>query len=97
MELAKIGGYSWFENKLSCFFHSLTECNKTQFLLGRGKRSVSFLAVAGYFVKMNSLTEKPPTDYLCTIERFITVLYDSPYEVDFAPAQFKGHILRLMC
>ena len=24
---------------------------------------------------MNSLLEKPPTDYLCTIERFITVLY----------------------
>ena len=29
----------------------------------------------GYFVKMNSLPEKPPTYYLCTIERFITVLY----------------------
>ena len=64
--------------KTNClaFFHSLTECNKTSFLLGRGKRWVSFLAVTGYFVKMNSLHEKPPTDYLCTIERFITVLYD---------------------
>ena len=25
---------------------------------------------------MDSLPEKPPTDYLCTIERFITVLFD---------------------
>ena len=57
------------------FFHSLTGSNKTPFLLGLGKRWESFLAVTGYFVKMNSLPEKPPTDYLCTIERFITVLY----------------------
>ena len=35
-------------------FHSLTECNKTSFLLGRGKWRVSFLAVTGYFVKMKS-------------------------------------------
>ena len=45
------------------------------FLLGRGKRWVSFPAVTGYFVKMNSLPEKPPKDNLCTVERFITVLY----------------------
>ena len=62
-------------NCLAFFFHSLTGCNKTPFLLGRVKRWVSFLAVTGYFVKMNSLPEKPSTDYLCTIERFITVLY----------------------
>ena len=35
----------------------------------------SFSAVTGYFVTMNSLPEKSLTDYLCTIERFITVLY----------------------
>ena len=58
------------------FFHSLTGCNKTPFLLGRGKRWTKFPAVTGYFVKMNSLPEKPPTDYLCTIEGFITVLYE---------------------
>ena len=57
------------------FFHSLTECNKTSFLLGRGKQWIIFPAVTGYFVKMKYLTEKPPTDYLCTSERFITVLY----------------------
>ena len=57
-------------------FYSLKGCNKTSFLIVRGKRWVSFLAVTGYFVKMNSLPEKPPTDCLCTIERFITVLYD---------------------
>ena len=34
-----------------------------------------FSAVTGYFVKMNYLPEKPPTDYLCTIERFLAVLY----------------------
>ena len=62
-------------NRLA-FFHSLTGCNKTPRLPGRGKRWVCFLAVTGYFVSMNSLPEKPPTDYLCTIERFITVLYD---------------------
>ena len=61
-------------NCLAFFFHSLTRCNKTSFLLARGKRLVSFPAVTGSFVKMNSLPEKPPTDYLCTIERFITVL-----------------------
>ena len=44
-------------------------------LLGRGKRRLSLPAVTGYFVKMNPLPEKPPTDYICTIERFITVLY----------------------
>ena len=53
----------------------LTGCNKTSFLFGRGKRWVSFPDVTGYFVKMNSLPEKPPTDYLCTMEWFITVLY----------------------
>ena len=37
------------------FFHSLIGYNKTSFLLGRGKRWVSFLAVTGYFVEMNSL------------------------------------------
>ena len=63
------------EIKLSYFFHSLTGCIKTSFLLGRGKRFVSFPAVTGYFVKKNSLPEKPPTDFLCAIERFITVLY----------------------
>ena len=73
--LAKIASYRWCEIKLSCFFHSLTGCNKTSVLLGRGKRWLSFLAVTGYFVKMNSLPLKPPTDYLCIIERFITVLY----------------------
>ena len=73
--LAKIPGYRWCEIKLSCFFHSLTGCNKTSFFLGRGKRWVSFLAETVYFVKMNTLPEKPPTDYLCTIERFIKVLY----------------------
>ena len=57
------------------FFHSLTGCNKTYFILNHGKQWVSFQAVTGYFVKMNSLTEKPPTYYLCTIRRFITVLY----------------------
>ena len=36
------------------FFHSLTGRNKTSFLFGRGKRLVSFPAVTGYFVKMNS-------------------------------------------
>ena len=100
MGLSEIAGYSWCENKLSCYFHSLTGCNKTPFLFGRGKRWVSFLAVTGYFVKMNSLPEKPPTDYLCTIERFITVLYDcmtALTKVAFLPAQFKGHISRLMC
>ena len=57
------------------FFHSLTGCNKTYLILNHGKQWVSFQAVTGYFVKMNSLTEKPPTDYLCTIRRFVTVLY----------------------
>ena len=57
-------------------FYSLTGCNKTSFLIVRGKWWVIFLAVTGYFVKMNSLPEEPPTDCLCTIERFITVLYD---------------------
>ena len=57
------------------FFQSLTGCNNTSFLLGREKGWVSFPAITGYFVKLNSLPEKPPTDYLCTIERFITVLY----------------------
>ena len=63
--------------KLNClaFFVSLTGCIKTSFILGRGKRWVSFPAVTGYFVKMNSLPEKPPTDYLCISERFITLLY----------------------
>ena len=74
-EVGKNRRLSLCEIKLSCFFHSLTGCNKTSFLLGRGKRWVSFPAVAGYFVIMSSLPEKPPTDYLCTIERFITVLY----------------------
>ena len=32
-----------------------------------GKRC--FPAVTGYFLKMNSFPEKPPTDYLCTVER----------------------------
>ena len=71
--LAKIAGYHWCEIKLSCFFHSATGCNKSSFLLGRGKRWVNFSAVTGYFVKMKSLPEKPPTD--CTSERFITVVY----------------------
>ena len=88
MGLTKIAGYSWCEVKLYC--------NKTPFLLGIGKRWVSFLAVSGYFVKMNSPSEKPPTDYLCIIERFLTVLFDSPYEGGFVPAQFKGHISRFM-
>ena len=57
------------------FFHSLTVCSKASFLLGCGKQWVNFPAVTGYFVKMNSLPIKPPTDYLCTIERFITVQY----------------------
>ena len=48
------------------YFHSLTGCNKISFLLGRGKRWVNFTAVTGYFVKMNSLPEQPPTDYLCS-------------------------------
>ena len=73
--LAKIAGYRWCEIKLSCIFHLLTGRNKTSFLLGRGKRWVSFPARSGYFVQMNSLPEKPSTDYLCTIERFNTVLY----------------------
>ena len=57
------------------FFHSLTRCNKRSFILGLGKRRVSLPAVTGYFVKMNSLPEKPPTDYICTIERFIIILH----------------------
>ena len=63
-------------NQIVLLFYSLTGCNKTSFLIVRGKRWVSFLAVTGYFVKMNSRPEKPPTDCLCIIKRFITVLYD---------------------
>ena len=48
---ANIAGYRWCEIILSCFFHSLTGCNKTSFLLGRGKRCVSFQAVTGYSFK----------------------------------------------
>ena len=74
--LAKIAGYRWCEIKLSCFFfNSLTECNKTSVFLGRGKQWVSLPAVTGYFVKMTSLPEQPPTDYHRTIVRFTTVLY----------------------
>ena len=74
--LAKIAGYLWCEIIFSCFFHSLTGCNKISFLLGRGKRCVSFQAVTGYFLlKNNSLPEKPPSDYPCAIEHFFTVLY----------------------
>ena len=35
---------------------------------------VSFPAVTGYFVKMTSLPEKLPTEYLCTIGQFIALL-----------------------
>ena len=55
-------------------FYLLKECDRTSSLLGRGKRSPSFPTVTEYFVKMNSLPEKQPTDYLCTIERFIIIL-----------------------
>ena len=58
MGLAKITGYRWCEIKLSCFFHSLTGCNKTSFLLRRRQRWVRFQAVTVFFVKMNSLPEK---------------------------------------
>ena len=57
------------------FFYSLTGCDITSSLLGRGKQWTSFPAVTEYFVKMNSLPEERPTDFLCTIEQFITVLY----------------------
>ena len=57
------------------FFYSLTACDITSSLLGRGKQWASFPAVTEYFVKMNSLPEKRPTDFLYTIEQFITVLY----------------------
>ena len=40
------------------FFRSLTGCNKRSFILGHGKRWVSFKTVTGYFVKMNSLPKK---------------------------------------
>ena len=60
-------------NCLAFFIHS--QGAKTSFLLGRGKRGVSFQAVTGYFVKMNSLPKKPPTDYICTSEWSIKVLY----------------------
>ena len=33
------------------FFHSLTGCKKTYFILNHGKQWVSFQAVTGYFVK----------------------------------------------
>ena len=45
------------------------------FLGGGGPGKRCFPAVTGYFVKMNSFPKKPPTDYLCTVKRFITVLY----------------------
>ena len=75
LDWQKSSGIVGVKSNCIAFFHSLTGCNKTYFLLGRRKRWVSFPAETGYFVKMNSLSEKPPTDYLCTIERFITVLY----------------------
>ena len=75
MGLAKIARYVGVKSNWLAFFHSLTGCNKTSFLFGRGKQWVSFLVVTGYFVKMNPLPEKSPTDYLCTNERFVTVLY----------------------
>ena len=65
--LAKIPRYCWCEIKLSCCFHSLTGCNKTSLILGRGKRWISFPAITGYFVNENSLPEKPPTDYLAPL------------------------------
>ena len=64
----------WYQILL-LLFYSLTGCDKTSSLIGRGKRCASFPAVTEYFVKMNFLPEKPPADYLCTIERFIIILY----------------------
>ena len=77
MGLVKIVGHGWYEIKFSCLFYSLTECDKTPSLLDCGKRLISFPAVTEYFVKMNQLPEKSPTylNFLCTIERFIIILY----------------------
>ena len=69
MRLAKIAGYRWYEIKMSCF-----ECDKTSspwWWKTVGKLSS---CNTGYFVKM-TLSLKKPTDYLCSIKRFITVLY----------------------
>ena len=75
MGLAKIAGYSWCENKLSCFFIHSQGAIKHPFSLV--VETVGKLSSCNWvFCKMNSLPEKPPTDYICTIERFITVLYD---------------------
>ena len=61
-------------------------------------RWVSFPAVTGYYVENNSLPETPPTDYLCTIERFITVLYGRTIKHLQEPALTKmalyQHILK---
>ena len=57
-------------------------------LLGRGKRRLSLPAVTGYFVKMNPLPEKPSTDYICTIERFITEQASTYTNLDMARKHF---------
>ena len=38
------------------------------------KKTFLFPTVTGHFVKLNSLPEKPPTDYICTIEQVIIIL-----------------------
>ena len=61
-------------NCLAFFIHQLGAI-ETSSLLGHGKRWVSFPVVTEYFIKMNSLAEKPPADNLCTTQRFIIILY----------------------
>ena len=69
------------KSKCLPLFHSLTGCDTTSSFLGRGKRTaweawVSFPAVTEYFEEMSSCPEKPSIDCICTIERFIIILYD---------------------
>ena len=60
--LASLG----IESNCLAFFHPLTGCDKTSSIL----EGHAFQLKTGYFVKMDSLSERPSTDYFAPLDNF---------------------------
>ena len=81
MEFAKLPAIVGVKSNCLAVFHSLSGCNKTSFLLGRGKRWVSFPFVTGYFVTLSlkshlKITSAPLKDssQYCMVEQASTYM-----------------------